>query len=67
LAPGMRAWGTTLHALPTSPVTYGVTETEFSPAVLSASELDTLTSFCGFIQETGSGHGICSGCSTGGL
>ena len=67
LAPGMRAWGTTVHALPTSPVTYGVTETEFSPAVLSASELETLTSLCGFIQDNGSGFGICSGCSTGGL
>src|ERR1700675_2498179 len=28
LAAGMRAWGTTIHALPTTPVSYGVTETE---------------------------------------
>ena len=67
LAPGLRAWGTTVHALPTSPVTYGVTETPLSPAVLSVSELEKLTSFCGFIQLDGSGFGICSGCSTGGL
>src|SRR5205085_1866750 len=26
LAPGMHAWTTTLHALPTAPVTYGTTE-----------------------------------------
>lgn len=67
LAPGMRAWGSTLHALPTSPVTYGVTETEFSPAVLSPSELTKLTTDCGFIQTTGSGAGICVACGTGGL
>ena len=29
-AVGMRAWGSTLHALPTSPVTYDNTETPFS-------------------------------------
>jgi hypothetical protein len=66
LAPGMRAWGTTLHALPTSPVTYGVTETAFSPAVLSDSERTKLTSECGFIQEVGGGYGICSSCRLGG-
>jgi hypothetical protein len=67
LAAGMRAWGTTIHALPTSPVSYGVTETEFSNGGLSAAELANLTTFCGFIQANGSGFGICSGCSTGGL
>src|SRR5690349_3829495 len=30
LAGGLRAWGTTLHAAPTTPVTYAVTETAFS-------------------------------------
>jgi len=67
LAPGMRAWGTTVHALPTSPVSYGVTETGFTNGGLSAAELAHLTTFCGFIQANGSGFGICSGCSTGGL
>jgi hypothetical protein len=67
LVSGMRAWGTTLHALPTSPVSYGVTETAFSNGGLSAAELAHLTTFCGFIQANGSGFGICSGCSTGGL
>jgi hypothetical protein len=67
LVSGMRAWGTTIHALPTSPVSYGVTETAFSNGGLSAAELAHLTTFCGFIQANGSGFGICSGCSTGGL
>ena len=67
LAAGLRAWGTTLHAAPTSPVTYQVTETEFSQAGLSAGELARITSFCGFIQANGSGFGICKSCRLGGL
>jgi hypothetical protein len=66
LASGLRAWGTTLHALPTAG-DYGVTETEFSPATLSSSELAQLSSFCGFIQDDGSGFGICRSCRLGGL
>jgi hypothetical protein len=66
LAPGMLAWGTSLHVLPTSPVSYGVSETAFSMTPLSAAELTHLTSTCGFIQSTGSGFGICKGCATGG-
>jgi hypothetical protein len=62
----MRAWGTTLHAAPTSPVTYQVTETAFSQAGLSAAELTRVTSFCGFIQANGSGFGICKSCRLGG-
>jgi hypothetical protein len=67
LAHGLLAWGTTIHALPTTPVSYGVTETPFTFATLSAAELAHITSFCGFIQANGSGFGICSGCSAGGL
>jgi hypothetical protein len=67
VAPGMRAWGTTLHALPTTPVQYGVTETPFQTAPLSVAELTKLTTFCGFIQANGSGFGICKSCRTGGL
>jgi len=67
VAPGMRAWGTKLHALPTTPVTYGVTETPFQPSPLSVAELTKLTTFCGFIQANGSGFGICKSCRTGGL
>jgi uncharacterized repeat protein (TIGR01451 family) len=67
LALGMRAWGTTLHALPTAPVTYGVTEKPFLSSSLSEAELAHLTAFCGLVQANGSGFGICSGCSAGGL
>ncbi len=66
-APGMRAWGTSLHALPTTPVTYGITETAFSPADLSQGELNHLAGFCAFIQTGASGFGICKGCAVGGL
>jgi hypothetical protein len=67
LVRGMRAWGTNLHALPTTPVTYGVTEYPFSIAELSPTELSKLTSFCGFIQSNGSGFGICKSCRFGAL
>jgi hypothetical protein len=67
LAAGMRAWGTTVHALPTAPGGLALTETEFSPAVLSTTELAHITSTCAFIQDNGSGFGICASCSTGGL
>ena len=70
LAPGMRAWSTTLHASASSSTTgsaTALTETEFSKAVLSTSELTKLTSYCGFIQANGSGYGICKSCKTGGL
>jgi len=67
LAPGMLAWGTSLHAQTSSPLSYGLTETRFSIANLSAEELAHITSACGFIQSNGSGFGICKGCSAGGL
>jgi len=68
LAPGLRAWGTTLHAnSTTTPITYGVTETDFAKAVLSDSELTSLTDTCAFIQNDGAGFGICKSCRTGGL
>ncbi|MDX2153755.1 MAG: hypothetical protein SFV54_23630 [Bryobacteraceae bacterium] len=63
LVAGMRAWGTTIHALPTGG--YGVGETEFSSAPLSATQLQKLTTYCGFIQANGSGYGICRSCRQG--
>ena len=71
IALGMRAWGTTLHALPDG--TYGVVESGFqfmgTPPnhVLNKNETNHLSSFCGFIESNGSGFGICKSCRTGGL
>lgn len=65
LAAGLRAWGTTLHALPSGAP--ALTETEFAPATLSSAELSTISGFCGFIQADGSGFGICNSCRVGGL
>jgi hypothetical protein len=63
LAPGLRAWATTLHAV--SPNNYQVSETAFAQASLSAAQLARLTGLCGFIQANGSGFGICRGCTLG--
>lgn len=62
-APGLRAWGTTLHAKPGGG--FASTERPFLIASPSNSELTKLTSYCGFIQASGSGHGICDSCSPG--
>ena len=68
LAPGMVAWGTTLHANTSAAAgTYGVTETAFTPALLSASELARLANTCTFILSQGSGFGVCNSCRLGGL
>jgi hypothetical protein len=67
LAQGLVAWGTTVHALPTTPVTYGVTETEFHAAKLSGPEAERMRQLCGFIRANGSGYGICKSCRLGGL
>jgi TIR domain len=67
VVPDMHARGTTLHALPTIPVTYGPTETEFSAGLLTDTELTTLTTFCRAVQDKGSGIGRCDACRSGGL
>jgi len=61
--PGLRAWGTTIHAVPGGG--FGVTETEFSKAELSPSEYAKLVSYCGFILADGSNYGICGSCKNG--
>jgi hypothetical protein len=65
LVSGLRAWGTTIHALPGSG--YGVTESEFSPSPLGVQEFAKMTAYCGFIQTNGSGYGICRSCRQGAL
>ena len=75
VAPGMAAWGTTIHANSTSgPMiaaaadgTNSVTETAFTPASLSAGELARLAYGCGVVANVGSGFGICNSCRLGGL
>jgi hypothetical protein len=71
LAPGLEAWGSTLHALPstagTPAGTFGVAETPFSKARISDAELTRMTQLCAFIQANGSGYGICKSCKVGGL
>ena len=69
LARGMVAWAGTVRStrLTSPPVTlFTATETEFSKGELSATELNKLTTSCGFIQANGSGFGICKACKTGG-
>lgn len=58
----VRAWATHLQQAKKGVIS--VTETASLDATLSASELGSLTSNCAFIQNQGSGHGICS-CGTG--
>jgi hypothetical protein len=67
LAPGMAAWGTTLHASAAVAGGVALTETAFTPATLSNAELTRITQLCGFIQSNGSGFGICRSCRLGGL
>jgi hypothetical protein len=68
LVPGMRAWGTTLHANTSAAAgTYAVTETEFAPAILSQGELNRISYLCQYTEVDGSGFGICNSCRTGGL
>jgi hypothetical protein len=66
LASGLRAFGTTLHALSSQPGSYAIAERPFIISGLSISELRTLTATCAFIQSDGSGSGICGGCTAGG-
>ncbi len=65
-AQGLVAWGTTLHAGPAAGA-FSLTETAFTPAFASASELGRISSLCGFIQSNGSGYGICRSCRSGAL
>lgn len=68
LAPGMVAWGTTIHANSSAAAgTYAVTETAFTPATLTAPELLRLTQLCNFAVLQGSGNGICNSCRLTGL
>ena len=66
IVPGLLAWGTTIHAGAVAG-TFGVTETAFSPATLSAGELVSITNRCTNIIGNDSGFGICRSCRPGAL
>ena len=63
LAGGLRAWGTTIHAVPGG--AYAVTEFPFQDVSWNSSEFGKLTSGCATIQANGTGHGICGTCQEG--
>ena len=65
LTSGLAAWGTTAHA--TTAGASQITETAFTPATLSAGELNRLTQLCNFINANGSGFGVCRSCRLGAL
>ncbi len=68
LVSGLQAWGSTLHTAVGAPSGFAVTETRFSPALLSVFEYNRLTTFCSYNQFAGSGnYGQCKGCQSGGL
>ena len=64
LANGMAAFRTTLHATPVAG-SYASTETQFTPATLSAGEQASITGRCAGIIGNASGFGICSSCRAG--
>lgn len=65
---GMVAWGTTLHQNTSAASgTYGLTETAFTPATLTAGEINRLSGTCSFVASFGSGFGVCNSCRLGGL
>ena len=66
LVGGMRAWGTSLHQNSVSG-NFEITENVFQTSFLSHTELQKLTTYCGFIQANGSGFGICKSCRLGAL
>lgn len=82
ISPGLLAWGTTYRATTTTVTKPGqywwmpstttttttsyVTESEFTPATLSAFELARMSNLCANIQANGSGFGICRSCRFGG-
>lgn len=62
---GLLGWATTLHSNTAAGGTQ-MSENAFTKAQLSTSELEKLTTFCGFIQSNGSSFGICNACRLGG-
>jgi uncharacterized repeat protein (TIGR01451 family) len=66
LANGMTAFRTTLHAAPVAG-SFATTETQFTPATLSAGEQASITGRCASIIGNASSFGICTSCRAGAL
>jgi hypothetical protein len=67
-APGLTAWGATLHAnTSVTPAKFSMTENPFQSNVLSPQEAGRLQQLCMFVNANGSGFGICNSCRPGGL
>lgn len=64
LSPTSELEGWVTHDEPAGGGTFQATETSFSPVQLSAGEASYLSNLCGFAQQLGSGHGVCT-CGTG--
>jgi len=64
LAAGLLAWGITLEP-GFGPGVFGLVNVPFTRGVLSPSELTGLTTICSFIQQNGSGFGVCGACQLG--
>ena len=68
LAPGLLAWGTSLHALTSvTPTAYVTTGTAFVTSVLSSGEATRLQQLCVIDNANNSGYGVCNSCRSGGL
>jgi hypothetical protein len=68
LVPGLVIWGTHLHSNTSAAAgTYGLTETTFVPATLTAAEQARLAYGCNVVANVGSGFGVCASCRLGGL
>jgi hypothetical protein len=66
LAPGMAAWGATLHSnSATAGRQFDLTEKAFVPSNLSVGELGRLNNTCNLLVAQGSGFGICNSCRLG--
>jgi hypothetical protein len=58
----LEGWAT--HDEPAGGGTFQATEASFIPVQLSAGEASYLANLCGYAQQLGSGHGVCT-CGTG--
>jgi hypothetical protein len=66
LTSGALAWGTTLEPAATQG-TYGPVNVPFINGSVNLTEVTELASVCSFVQQEGTGFGVCNGCALGAL